>query len=243
MFSWARRAGYGWQWNASVGALWAATGVAILTLAGCGEGGTAPVEVIAEEGAVEFTAVVSAADFAGAVKETGGYHLIVWKDGSAADKALFRAEISDVAFLDALESLGAIPGDALPLETWDDRFDEGSWRPDQVIEGPPVAVLIRVRGTERPLELGDFLEDPFGAGFEMRFGGHRANVPEWRSGCVACLYSCPGSKIGNASYTVRDYVRESTRFSVKDGVLPKDGSRVTVRVVLADVAARDPAGE
>ena len=178
--------------------------VSILIVASCGGSEPARLEVLLDEGAVEFPAVVRAADFAGPVAATGGYHLIVWKNGTAADKALFRAEVSDLEFLDALEALGAIPGDALSLETWDDRFDEGSWRPDQVV----------------------------GSGFEMRFGGHRANIPEWRSGCVACLYSCPGSKIGNANYTVRDYVRESTRFSVKEGVLPKDGSRVTVRVEL-----------
>lgn len=216
----------------------AAIGVAILVLSGCGEGEPARVKVLLEEGAVEFPAVVATADFTGTVAETGGYHLIVWKDGSAADKALFRAEVSDIEFLDALETLGAIPGDGLTLATWDDRFDKGSWRPDQVIEGPPVGILIRVRGQERLLELGDFLDDSLGSGFEMRFGGHRGNIPEWRSGCVVCLYSCPGSKIGNAKYTVRDYVQESTRFTVKEGVLPKDGSRVTVRVELVGLVEK-----
>ena len=42
-----------------------------------------------------------------------GYHLIVWKDGGAAPAALFRAEVTDVQVLDALEKLGARPGNAL----------------------------------------------------------------------------------------------------------------------------------
>jgi hypothetical protein len=65
-------------------------------------------------------------------------------------------------------------------------------------------------------------------GFRMRFGGHRANIHKWHSGCIVCLYSCPGSKVGNARYTVRDYVRETTRFRVRPGVLPPDGTGVTV---------------
>lgn len=62
----------------------------------------------------------------------------------------------------------------------------------------------------------------------MRFGGHWANLPEWHSGCVVCLYSCPGSKVGNATYTVRDWVEGTTRFQVRRGVLPPDGTPVTI---------------
>ena len=83
-------------------------------------------------------------------------------------------------------------------------------------------------GRKEALRLDQILEDPGGRGFDMRFGGHRANIPKWKSGCVVCLYSCPGSKIGNARYTVRDYEKETTRFRVRPGVLPEDGTRVTV---------------
>lgn len=62
----------------------------------------------------------------------------------------------------------------------------------------------------------------------MKFGGHQANIPEWKSGCVVCLYSCPGSKVGNARYTVRDFVDEATRFTVLPGALPEDGTEVTI---------------
>jgi hypothetical protein len=49
---------------------------------------------------------------------------------------------------------------------------------------------------------------------------------------VVCLYSCPGGKIGNARYTVRDWTKGTTRFTVKKGVLPADGERVTIRIRL-----------
>ena len=67
----------------------------------------------------------------------------------------------------------------------------------------------------------------------MRFGGHRANIPKWKSGCVVCLYSCPGSKVGNARYTVRDYARNATRFRAREGALPPDGTKVRVVFRLA----------
>jgi len=177
---------------------------------------------------IEFSAVVTKDSFERELLGMPGYHLIVWKDGKAAMAALFRAEVTDVQILDALEKLGARPGNALPMETWDERKDRGSKAPEKVIEGPPVEILVRVPGRPAPLTVDQILQDPGGRGFDMRFGGHRANIPKWKSGCVVCLYSCPGSKVGNARYTVRDYVDERTKFRAKPGVLPKDGSRVSI---------------
>ncbi|HTG32928.1 MAG TPA: YdjY domain-containing protein [Thermoanaerobaculia bacterium] len=180
---------------------------------------------------VEFPATVSRKAFEREMLGMGmpGYHLIVWKDGKAAMAALFQAEVTDVQVLDALERLGARPGDALGMATWDERKDRASKAPDQVIAGPPVEVLIRVPGRPEPLTLDQILEDPGGRGFDMRFGGHRANIPKWKSGCVVCLYSCPGSKVGNARYTVRDWVKGTTRFRVKKGApLPADGETVGI---------------
>ena len=142
--------------------------------------------------------------------------------------SLFRAGVTDVQVLDALEKLGAKPGNALGMATWDERKDPDSKAPDKVIAGPPVEILVRVPGRKGLLRLDQILEDPGGRGFDMRFGGHRANIPHWHSGCVVCLYSCPGSKVGNARYTVRDYVRGTTRFRVKEGVLPEDGTPVGI---------------
>ena len=158
-----------------------------------------------------------------------GYHLIVWKEGGAAAASLFRAEVTDVQVLDALEKLGARPGNKLGMGVWDDRKDKSSKEPDEVIAGPPVDVLIRVPGRPALLTLDQILDDPGGKGFDMRFGGHRANIPKWKSGCIVCLYSCPGSKVGNARYTVRDWEQGTTKFRVKKGApLPADGGRVGI---------------
>ncbi len=180
---------------------------------------------------IEFPATVSRKAFERELLGMGmpGYHLIVWKEGGAAMASLFRAEVTDVQVLDALEKLGARPGNGLGMETWDDRRDKASKAPEQIIAGPPVDVLIRVPGRPALLTLDQILEDPGGKGFDMRFGGHRANIPKWKSGCIVCLYSCPGSKVGNARYTVRDWEQGTTKFRVrKDAPLPADGGRVGI---------------
>jgi len=176
---------------------------------------------------IEFPATVHAGSFNRPLGMPG-YHAIVWRGGRAAGVALFRAEVTDVQVLDALEALGGKPGNALGMDSWDDRKDEKNPAPDRVIAGPPVEILVRLPGKPQPVPLAALLTDPGGRGLEMRLGGHRANIPRWHSGCIACLYSCPGSKVGNARYTVRDYVRETTRFRAKAELLPPDGTPVTV---------------
>lgn len=185
---------------------------------------------IVDESTVEFPARVSRHGFTDS-SSMAGYHLIVWQEGGAADHSLFVASVSDVQVLDALESLGAQPGNALTIDSWDDRNESGTEAPDRTIRGPRVQIeFVLADGTI--LALGDLLTDEGGRGFDMRFGGHRENIPAWHSGCVVCLYSCPGSKVGNASYTVRDFVAGEAHFQLNDNALPPDGTEVTVRLLL-----------
>lgn len=159
-----------------------------------------------------------------------GYHALVWKGGRMAHAALLDAEVTDRQVLEALESLGARPGNNLPMEAWEERKNPKDAAPDTVIAGAPVEVLLRLPARKELLPLASALEDQAGRGLEMRFGGNEANIPKWKSGCIVCLYSCPGSKVGNARYTVRDYEKGVTRFRAKPGVLPPDGT--PIRVVL-----------
>lgn len=213
-------------------------------LPACRDVGTAraaaPGELVRRVDGVEFQATVAKAGFERELFGMPGYHLIVWEGGKAAGGALFRAKVTDSAVLDAFEELGAEPGNALGMDSWEKRGDPSSPAPDRTIEGPEVEILVRIPGRPREFPLSEILDDPGGKGFVMRLGGHRANIPIWRSGCLACLYSCPGSKVGNAAYTVRDYVRGTTRFRVRPGVLPADGDEVTL--ILRLRAAPRPAG-
>jgi hypothetical protein len=176
---------------------------------------------------VEFTAVVNARAFdSGWVMP--GYHAIVWKGGRMAHAALLQAEVPDAQILDALTKLGARPGNNLPMEVWDERKNPKDPAADTVIAGPAVQILLRLPSQADLVPLASVLEDSAGRGLDMRFGGNAANIPKWKSGCIVCLYSCPGSKVGNARYTVRDYTKDVTRFRPKPGTLPPDGTRVGV---------------
>ncbi len=180
---------------------------------------------------IEFTATVHAARFNGWFMP--GYHAIVWKNGSASRFALLVADVSDVEVLDAIERLGAKPGDNLSMDAWEKRKDAASSAPDAVVAGPAMDVLLRLPGQPRLTPLAAILEDPGGHGLAMRFGGNRANAAKWMSGCIACLYSCPGAKVGNAAYTVRDFERDRTKFRVREDLLPADGTRIGVVLRLA----------
>lgn len=210
--------------------VWVALSVALV---GCSSPGTQDAHVRTLENAIEIPAVVSLQGFE-ENEHMPGYHFIVWDGGRSANHSLFRTPVTDVQVLDALESLGATPGNALSTSTWGERENADSRAPDKVIEGPKIEIGIRVPGRSELLTMDDILEDPGGKGFDMRFGGHRDNIPEWKSGCVVCLYSCPGSKVGNASYTVRDFVKGTTRFRLRPGALPEDGTEVTVVFQLKD---------
>lgn len=202
------------------------------SVAAGGEEKSAGGAIVRRPGEVEFTATVHAQAFDSGVMMRG-YHAIVWKGGGAAHAALLEAEVSDRQVLEALESLGARPGDNLPMEVWEERKNPKSAAPDTVIEGPAVEVLLRLPGGRELAPLSSVLEDPAGRGLAMRFGGNEANIPKWKSGCIVCLYSCPGSKVGNANYTVRDYSKEVTRFRVRPGTLPPDGTPIRVVLRLA----------
>jgi hypothetical protein len=176
---------------------------------------------------IEFTATVNAKAFDRG-RMMPGYHAVVWRKGRMAHAALFQADVTDVEILDALESLGAKPGGDLPMDAWEARRDPRNPAPDRRISGDTVEIFLRLPGRHALVPLAALLDDPGGRGLEMRLAGNRANVPKWKSGCVVCLYSCPGSKIGNARYTVREWEQKVTRFRARQGVLPPDGTKVGV---------------
>ena len=188
---------------------------------------------------IEFTARVNAKRF-----DRGwimpGYHAIVWKGGKMAPFALLQAEVSDRQVISALEDLGAKPGNNLSMDAWNERENRKNPEPDTLIAGSSVEILLRLPGRSTLVPLSAVLLDSAGRGLEMRYGGNEENIPKWKSGCIVCLYSCPGSKVGNSRYTVRDYAKGVTRFRVKPGALPEDRTSVGVVLRLASEPAHKP---
>lgn len=166
--------------------------------------------------------------FEGPLKFVPNYHLLVWYNGRAAGEALFATPAPDVKLIEALETIGGVAGNNLTMDAWNKRKEPDNPAPQNKIGGTPVEILVGWKGLEAPLPLAVLLDDPGGRGFDFHFGGNRALIPEWRSGCLVCLYSCPGAKVGNAAYTVRDYATGATKFRPRRERLPKNGSQVVI---------------
>jgi hypothetical protein len=204
-------------------------GVVLVSSACRGQQGPPGVVTVRRPNEIEFTARVNAKAFDSSWMMPG-YHALVWRGGRMAHAALLEADVTDRQVVEALEGLGAKPGNNLPMEAWEERKNPKDPAPDTVIAGAAVEVLLGLPSRTDLIPLASALEDSAGRGLQMRFGGNAANIPKWKSGCIVCLYSCPGSKVGNARYTVRDYEKGVTRFRARPGVLPPDGT--PIRVVL-----------
>jgi len=161
-----------------------------------------------------------------------GHHFIVWKGGRASGKALIEGDVPDPKLLEALIQLGAKAGDNLTEATWTSRDDASSKEPDEHVEGTPVAVTVEWDGTEHPIE--KLFADASAKDFEIRVGGHAALIPIWKSGCITCLFSCPGGRTSNAKYTIRDQAKDRKRFVADEAHLPKDGTKVRVHIRLLE---------
>jgi hypothetical protein len=158
------------------------------------------------------------------------HHLIVWEKGSAAGKALFTTPVPDSSIHDALVKIGTKPGNNLTRDTWAQRKDPRSPYPDMLVEGTPLKIEIRKDSLRFHVE--DILDDKNSRPFDFRFGGNRGLISTWKSGCVACLQSCPGGKIGNHAYSIRDLVKGNSVFMVKPAPALKDGDILSIRITM-----------
>ncbi len=194
---------------------------------------TTPLVVDSLRHEVRVLAVYHPGKFSGFLRFVPNYHLLVWDDGGAARESLFSTPVPDTALINALERVGAVAGNNLTMDAWDKRKDPQHPAPQTRIAGTPVEILVWWQDDARrqllePQPLAELLNDPGGRGLDFRFGGNRDLIHHWHSGCLVCLYSCPGSKVGNAAYTVRDYATGATQFTPRLERLPKSGGAVTI---------------
>jgi hypothetical protein len=159
-----------------------------------------------------------------------GHHAIVWKEGKSAMWALFQADASDQEVRRALDELGVRAGDNLTAETWTERDDPRSAAPAMRVDGARVAVLVEWEGSRGAIPLRDLITGHHGEHrkVDFRYGGNERFRKEFKSGCIVCLYSCPGGAIGNRSKTIRDYVNEGVVFEADKQRLPPRGTKVMI---------------
>jgi hypothetical protein len=157
-----------------------------------------------------------------------GHHAIVWKGGRARTMALFVTEVSDRDVRSALKALGAKPGENLTPDSWNARNDPHNPEPDKRVGGTPIDVYVEWNGTRIPL--ADVLAErgQRRPALDLRYGGNERFQKDFKSGCIVCLYSCPGGAIGNHAHTIRDYVRDGVVYSSVPARLPPSGSKVMI---------------
>lgn len=176
-----------------------------------------------ERGTLRLPATVRASQYDD--RPVPHHHVVVWKGGGSSGNALFVCDAGDRQVLEALERLGAVPGDNLTADSWYKRKQPEATDPDLIAEGTPIDAFVTWEGLEEPLPISDIFKS---GEVRLRFAGNAALIPEFESGCVICLQSCPGGKVANAAYTMRDYAQGRGRLELREGLLPPNGARVTI---------------
>ncbi|HEX8253551.1 MAG TPA: YdjY domain-containing protein [Thermoanaerobaculia bacterium] len=158
-----------------------------------------------------------------------GHHAIVWRGGRAKYWALFVSEVSDRDVRRALDSLGARRGENLTPDSWNAREDMKNREPDKRVEGSPIEVFVEWKGSKR-MPLASLLAEEKVAAplLDLRYGGNEQWQKNFKSGCIVCLYSCPGGAIGNHAHPIRDYVRDGVVYASRTDRLPPSGTKVTI---------------
>jgi len=194
-----------------------------------------PLEVDPERRSVSLDAVAQPSSFRASTPPDHRYHALVSGGGSASGASLLVTDTDDLRIAAALRELGAMDGGGVPMAAWTLRRLPFVPQPSRRVSGSLVRVQVEWSGSGGPRDLADLLDDPGGRGVEMRFGGNEAQNHHWESGCIVCLYSCPGGVISNAAYTIRDHQRGTTHFDPSP-LCPPDGTPVRVHLSLTDEA-------
>ena len=185
----------------------------------------ATVQVV--NGEVHFTATVQAEAMS---RPFGvqGHHAIVWKGGKSKTWALFVADASDHDVRIALDSLGAHRGENLTEDSWNARDDAKSHEADKRVEGTPIDVFVQWNRSR--IALSQLLAEKNRAAplLDFRYGGNERWQKDFKSGCIVCLYSCPGGAVGNHAHPIRDYVRDGAVYTSLVSKLPPSGTKVTI---------------
>jgi len=196
---------------------------------GCGKApsggldGRRPLRVDRVEKTVTIPATVQVKQF-----DEDRHSLVTWESGRRGDRSLFPSPVSTARSLTALIRLGARAGDNLTAQTWEERNDARSTEPDKRAQGDRIKIFVTWNGRDKPLPLHEIFANHDAADMDFRLAGNGRLIQHFRSGCIACACSCPGAKVANHSYTVREHIRRLDSFRVRPGVLPSDGSDVTV---------------
>ena len=115
-------------------------------------------------------------------------HFAVFKDGSYAEKALFKGYITPRQLYDSLILLGFKAGENMTMQNWNSTQ----------VEGDALRIMVTVDGVAKSMDITELVQDPGGRGIDMRFGGNLNTATRpGASGCLICLFSCPMGIVSN----------------------------------------------
>lgn len=186
--------------------------------------GTEMIEV--DSNHIKFGGIIYPNRYNSRKDRANGHHFIVFSGGGNARKALIESTVSDVDILGKLKEVGAVSGNNLSEASWTKRNDLESPAADQRVEGSKIRITIEWDHIEH--EVSEMIENSTQSDFDIRVGGHADLIPVWRSGCVTCLFSCPGGRTSNHVYTIRDQAFDRKSFRAREEILPKDGTPVKI---------------
>jgi hypothetical protein len=212
-------------------------GAALLALPFMADNGAAlivqgPLEVDWATRTVRIEAVAQPQAFTTALPPDHQYHALVHIDGGAASRSLFVTAVPDTTLARIFRDMGAEDGGGVPMAAWNLRWVPLVPQPDARVTGTRMEVMVSWSG-RAPVPLASLLQDPGGRGIEFRFGGNEDQNHHWHSGCILCLFSCPGGVVSNAAYSIRDHQRSRTQFWPASS-MPDEGTRVTLSFTLLD---------
>lgn len=144
-------------------------------------------------------------------------HGVVFKDGSNASKAVFKAWSNQNDFYNALIAIGAQPGNNLDLTT-----------AGKSVEGGPLDVTITWAGAGKEIPFNEAIIDTQQKTPDYRFGGNQDRAKTKNTGCILCLDSCPVGIASNAAYPQGSFDGGKVQFRGNKDILPADGAPATV---------------
>jgi hypothetical protein len=164
------------------------------------------------------------------------HSFITCEGGTAAYNALFTCKAPESAVYNALVAIGAVPGKNLTLYPWSRIHDPHFEAPDKKTGGTRLGIDVLFGGNTYPAS--SFFHDENNKTFDFRFSGNEKSSSESRTGCIACLESCPIGTIGNAAYSMRDLIRTIARFSLIPDQPFGESDEVTLRISILSPAVK-----
>ena len=153
-------------------------------------------------------------------------HGIVFKDGSNGDKPVLIAYADQLAFHDALEKIGAKPGNTLQADS-----PAGT-----KVTGDVLRVTMRWGDTVYDFAHG-IKQEPATEAIQVHFGGNREAAAAKHTGCILCLDSCAVGITSNSGWGWNSWASGSVKFFADETVFPAAGSAVIVTFSLQSASA------